>query len=155
MLVGRSDGLRARLRRATGLFTWLDRSASPAPAPAPAPTPTPTPAPTARVEDVAPEGWLRVLDAAEVRPGEVIEVLAGSRPLAVANVGGTIYAVDSTCPHAGGPLGDGHLDGHTLTCPWHGWGYDVRTGRSLVDESVAVGVRPVKVVGGAVWVAPD
>jgi nitrite reductase/ring-hydroxylating ferredoxin subunit len=148
VVVGRRDGLRAWLRARLGVLTWLDRrreSSAPAPAPAPAPTPA---------AEQPPAGWIRVADASEVGPGEVLEVLAGDRPIAVANVDGALYAVDGTCPHAGGPLGDGHLDGAVLTCPWHGWSWDVKSGRSLVDESARVATVPVRVLDGGVWVEP-
>jgi len=38
------------------------------------------------------------------------------------------YAIDNTCPHQGGPLGEGYLENYTLTCPWHAWTFDVRNG---------------------------
>ena len=98
------------------------------------------------------EGWVRVLDLDDVPPGSVVEVLVGERPVAVANVDGTVLAVDGTCPHAGGPLGDGVLDGGVLTCPWHGWGWDLRTGRSTVDEGQSVATLPVKISSRGVWI---
>ena len=39
-----------------------------------------------------------------------------------------LHAVSNVCPHQGAPLGEGYLDGHTVTCPWHAWEFDVRTG---------------------------
>ncbi|MEQ1505076.1 MAG: Rieske 2Fe-2S domain-containing protein, partial [Myxococcota bacterium] len=53
-------------------------------------------------------------------------------------------------PHAGGPLGEGQLDGCTLTCPWHGWSYDLETGKSLVSDNVFLVGHPVEVVDGMV-----
>ena len=49
--------------------------------------------------------------------------------------------------HRKGPLGEGTLDGTTVTCPWHGWEYDVTTGANLDDENVKVGCYPVKLEG--------
>jgi nitrite reductase/ring-hydroxylating ferredoxin subunit len=94
---------------------------------------------------------VRLLPVHELPEGQVIEVVAGDRTLAVANVDGQIYAVDGTCPHAGGPLGDGQLEGCMLTCPWHGWSYDLRSGESSVDSSVAVQTFPVRVVDGVIY----
>lgn len=148
VLIGRRDGLRARLRARLGVLTWLDRRPEPQ---EPRPTPAPAPAPAAAAEEPGP-GWVRVAHASEVGPGDVLEVLAGDRPVALANVDGKLYAVDGTCPHAGGPLGDGHLEGVVLTCPWHGWSWDVTDGHSLVDETVRVDTIPVKVIDGGVWV---
>jgi len=51
------------------------------------------------------------------------------KPMALFNVGGEVFAINAVCPHQGGPLANGRLDGHVLACPWHGWTFDVRTGR--------------------------
>jgi nitrite reductase/ring-hydroxylating ferredoxin subunit len=94
-----------------------------------------------------------LIAADEVPPGTVVEVVAGDRTLALANVEGELILVDGTCPHAGGPLGDGHLEGCTLTCPWHGWSYDLRTGKSLVSGDIALERFPVEVVDGMVFLS--
>lgn len=155
--VGRRDGLRARIRRTLGFCTWVDsRRSEPAPAPAPGPTPEPEPEPEEAAEleeDLT--GWVKVLELSEVAPGEVVEVLAGDRAVAIANVDGEIFALDSVCPHAGGPLGDGHLDGSVLTCPWHGWTFDVRTGKCELADDVHVPSFAARVVRGSVYVAPN
>jgi nitrite reductase/ring-hydroxylating ferredoxin subunit len=59
-------------------------------------------------------------------------------PIALANVGGTIYAFSDACRHEGGPLSSGVLIEDTVTCPWHGWTYSVRTGKAIVPP---VGIR--------------
>jgi len=51
--------------------------------------------------------------------------------LALFRVEGRCYALDNACPHKGGPLGEGQLQGHVVTCPWHGWTWDVRTGTNV------------------------
>ena len=51
------------------------------------------------------------------------------KPMALFNLDGEYYAVNYICPHMGGPIGEGELDGPMVTCPWHGWTYDVRTGK--------------------------
>ncbi len=50
------------------------------------------------------------------------------REIALFKVNGEIFALDNLCPHMGGPLAEGELDGTCLTCPWHGWTFDVKTG---------------------------
>lgn len=59
-------------------------------------------------------------------------------PVALANVGGTIYAFSDSCRHMGGPLSSGVLRDAIITCPWHGWAYDVRTGKAVIPP---VGLR--------------
>lgn len=48
--------------------------------------------------------------------------------VAVCNVDGEYHALEGTCPHAGGPMGDGFVSGRSLVCPWHGWQFDVGSG---------------------------
>ncbi len=97
-----------------------------------------------------PEGFEVVLHREALSPGEITEVIIGGTAVAIANVEGTFYAVSNTCPHAGGPIGDGKLDKHTVTCPYHGWSYDVRDGKCFVDSEVRLPTFDVRLVGDAV-----
>jgi nitrite reductase/ring-hydroxylating ferredoxin subunit len=92
-----------------------------------------------------------VVKTGDLRPGEGKIAEAGGRSIAVFNVDGKFHCIDNTCCHRGGPLGDGELDGTTVTCPWHGWRYDVTTGKCLAPNP-AMGVQsfPVQVVGDEV-----
>ena len=68
------------------------------------------------------------------------------------NVDGTFHAIDGICAHAGGPVGNGELNGCIVTCPWHGWQYDVTTGRHCLTENIAQQSFPVSVENGDVFV---
>jgi nitrite reductase/ring-hydroxylating ferredoxin subunit len=83
----------------------------------------------------------------DVTPGQGKVVEAGDKTLAVFNVDGRLYAIDNTCPHRGGPLGDGDLDGTLVTCPWHAWRWDVTTGANANNPAVRVDCYPVTVEG--------
>lgn len=61
----------------------------------------------------------------------IVISLQNGREIALFNVQGKIYALDNACPHMGGPLGEGELEGCVVTCPWHGWQFDVKTGACL------------------------
>ncbi len=74
------------------------------------------------------------------------------KEIAVFNVGGKIYAIDHVCAHQGGPLGEGGLDGNIVTCPWHGWQYDVTTGVCAFNPSIKQQVFQVKEEGEDVLV---
>ncbi|TWT98023.1 hypothetical protein Pla108_21780 [Botrimarina colliarenosi] len=80
--------------------------------------------------------WIAVAAVDDVAPGATLEVVAGDAIVALANVDGEIYALDGICAHQGGPLGKGKLVGCTLTCPWHGWQYDVTTGRQMLSDTI-------------------
>ena len=73
--------------------------------------------------------FVTVAKVSEVEPGQLKHVeLNGDTQICLANVDGTIYAIGGECTHAGGPLGEGDLDGKVVTCPWHGGTFDVTTG---------------------------
>ena len=72
----------------------------------------------------------------DVPPGTGKECVAANRIIAVFNVDGRFHAVDGICPHAGGPLGGGCLTGTVVTCPWHGWQFDVTTGRHQLTPRI-------------------
>ena len=80
--------------------------------------------------------WIAIARIEECPPGASIERVAGDRMVALANVEGTLHALDGLCPHQGGPLGTGRLCGTILTCPWHGWQFDVGNGRHTLSPTV-------------------
>ena len=69
------------------------------------------------------------------------------------NVDGQISAIDGICPHQGGPLAEGQLEGTLVTCPWHGWQFDVRTGQNSLGGRLRQPVYEVKIEGQDVLVA--
>ncbi len=93
-----------------------------------------------------------VARAADVPAGAVCHVRAGELELALAHVDGVFYAAQPACPHLGGPLGHGRLDGRVLTCPWHGWQFDVTTGENEFDRAITIETYEVVVEQGEVKV---
>jgi len=91
--------------------------------------------------------FIRVASLSELTKGTAKTVQAGDKEIAIFNVDGTIYALDNTCLHVGGPLGEGELAGITVTCPWHGWQYNVTTGQNLQNPDLKVATYPVQVEG--------
>lgn len=96
--------------------------------------------------------WIPVATVADCPPGTSIERVAGDRMIAIANVDGAFHVIDGLCPHQGGPLGTGVLCGTTLTCPWHGWQFDVTTGRHRISPTVRQQVHEVRVEEGRLLV---
>jgi nitrite reductase (NADH) small subunit/3-phenylpropionate/trans-cinnamate dioxygenase ferredoxin subunit len=96
--------------------------------------------------------FVTVANIDELKPGECKVVEVKGRTLALYNVDGTYYATDNTCLHRGGPLGEGALDGNIITCPWHGWQYDVTTGENTLDPNTKVQKFEVQVAGQQVQV---
>ena len=96
--------------------------------------------------------WVRLADTADCPPGAALERIVEDRVVALFNVGGTFYALDGICPHQGGPLGQGCLTGEVVTCPWHGWQFDVCTGQHRLSGTIRQPNFAVRVEGDAVWV---
>jgi nitrite reductase (NADH) small subunit len=98
-------------------------------------------------------GFVKLATLDELPPGRGIEVEHDGRIYALFNVGGVISAIDGVCPHQGGPLADGAIEGTCVTCPWHGWQFDVRTGKTPLGPRIKQAVYEVKVEGRDVFVS--
>jgi nitrite reductase/ring-hydroxylating ferredoxin subunit len=105
-----------------------------------------------RIERIAMPSLVRVASLAEIPPGTAKEVLAGDRVVALFNVDGAIFAMDGICPHAGGPLGEGELQGTIVTCPWHGWQFDVTSGRHCLSAHIQQSTWVTRIAGDDVFV---
>jgi NAD(P)H-dependent nitrite reductase small subunit len=90
----------------------------------------------------------RVEDLPEGR-GATVE-LHGGKELALYHVGGEFYCIENFCPHKGAPLADGTLNGHAVTCDWHGWRFDLRTGACANRAADAVETYEVVIEDG--WI---
>lgn len=99
-------------------------------------------------------GWVDIGEQAKFSPGEQVCLEVEDARIVVFNVDGELLSIANICPHAGLPLGDGELRGLVLTCPFHGNGYNVKTGAN-VDfpyEELPVRTYPVRLNGGRVEV---
>ena len=88
----------------------------------------------------------------DIVPGTGKTLAVEGKELALFNVDGTFHAIDNECPHRGGPLGEGELEGCIVTCPWHAWQFDLTTGESITDDMTVVRYE-TRVDGGDVLVA--
>jgi nitrite reductase (NADH) small subunit len=96
--------------------------------------------------------FVRAAKKDEVPPGTIREFQLDGKTVALANVGGKLFVINNTCLHRGGPLGEGDLKGQIVTCPWHGWQYDVTTGKLATNPGVGVETYPVEVRGDDIFV---
>ncbi len=90
---------------------------------------------------------MTVARVADVAPGTAKMVVAGVREIALFNVGGTFYALDNTCPHQGGPLSEGWIEGTTVTCPWHAWCFKLTNGKMTLGDYASVDAFDVRIDG--------
>ena len=79
--------------------------------------------------------WIGIAKTDEVSPGTGVVVESNGKCLAVFNLDGAFHVTDNLCLHRGGPLGEGDLEGETVSCPWHGWEYNVKTGHCINNPS--------------------
>ena len=97
--------------------------------------------------------FVRVASTGEIPAGQGRMFDVGGRQVAVFNVAGRFCAIDNVCEHQGGPLAEGELEGCVVTCPWHGWTYDVCSGISPDDPDTKVQHFEVKVEGDSILIA--
>ncbi len=97
--------------------------------------------------------YRKVAQLKDLAPGSGMAVEARGHQIALFNVDGTVYAIEGTCTHRAGPLGEGSLEGTTVTCPWHGATFDVRTGDHLTAPAPqGVSSYNVKIAGDDIHV---
>ena len=99
--------------------------------------------------------FVKVASSGDLKPGENKVVDVNGTEVALFNVDNEFFAISNTCLHRGGPLGEGFLEGDTVTCPWHGWKYNVKTGANAMIPTAKVANYQVKVEGNDVLVAVD
>jgi nitrite reductase/ring-hydroxylating ferredoxin subunit len=97
--------------------------------------------------------FVKVANTSDLAPGKAMTVVVNGKDIALYNVAGKIYATDNTCLHQGGPLGEGILEGEIISCPWHMWEYNVRTGEKVGFSSIKLATYPVEVEGADIKVA--
>lgn len=102
--------------------------------------------------------FVKVATLAGLPPGASQAVRVHDTSIALFNVNGAVYAVDNISPHAGGPRARGALggsDGAVVTCPLHGWRFDVRTGQSPHLRGERLRTFPVRVTEGSIEVGVE
>ena len=91
----------------------------------------------------------------DITPGTGVVSECQGKAVAIFNVGGNFFATQNACPHRGGPLGEGELEGTVVTCPWHAWRFDVATGINADNPKLKIACYPVTVEGDDVLVNID
>jgi nitrite reductase/ring-hydroxylating ferredoxin subunit len=94
----------------------------------------------------------KIKTLADLPPGTLTQIQINGAAYALCNHQGTLRLFDGLCPHAGGPLGDGNLDGDQIVCPWHAWAFDCRTGVNDFNPNIQLKSYPVTVQDGTIFV---
>ena len=96
--------------------------------------------------------FTKVATIHELPSGTGKPLVVGGRKLALFNVEGTYHAIDDTCPHMGASLSDGYVENGIVTCPWHAWRWDPKTGAADGHPDQKLKTYPIKVENGEVFV---
>jgi nitrite reductase (NADH) small subunit/3-phenylpropionate/trans-cinnamate dioxygenase ferredoxin subunit len=100
-----------------------------------------------------PVEFVPVANVSDVAPGSATTVVIDGREIALFNIAGSFYALDNTCPHQGGPLAEGWIEGATVTCPWHAWCFKLTDGKMTLGEFASVDAFAVRIEGERVAVS--
>lgn len=96
--------------------------------------------------------WTYAIDETEMAEGQLIPVSRQGVNVVLARIGRVIYAVSGKCSQRSCPMFKGTLVGYTITCPCHGWQFDVRTGKFLNAPGLCLEIYPTKSEAGSVFV---
>lgn len=99
--------------------------------------------------------FIPVAKIADVAPGTGKTVVVNDREIALFNVDGRFYAIDNTCPHQGGPLSEGWIEGDQVTCPWHAWTFKMADGKMTLGDYACVDPFDVRIEGDVVSVSSE
>ena len=98
--------------------------------------------------------FITVARTDELAPGQGKLVEVKQKRIALFNVGGRYYALDDMCPHRGGPLSEGEIEGEAGVCPWHGATFDLSTGSvTRLPAAAGIATYDVRLDGGEIAIA--
>jgi 3-phenylpropionate/trans-cinnamate dioxygenase ferredoxin component len=96
--------------------------------------------------------FVDVASVNDVPAGRAKGLRVGDRTIALYHTARGYFASDNTCPHRGGPLGEGDIIGDEIVCPWHLWGFDVTSGVCMGNPEVSIVTHEVRIDGGRILV---
>jgi nitrite reductase (NADH) small subunit len=96
--------------------------------------------------------WHSVAKKSDLPKNSSLSVEIEGHLVALFCSGGKYYAMEGRCVHRGAPLGDGHLSGSRVTCPWHAWEFNVKSGECYTMAGAKQQMFPVKVEQDEIWV---
>jgi len=91
--------------------------------------------------------FVKVTDLDQIPEGDGTVVEIAGKEIGIFKIQGELFAISNLCPHMDGPLVEGELKGHVITCPWHAWTFDLKTGVCTFNDSIRAACFEVRVVG--------
>ena len=96
--------------------------------------------------------FVEVARVSEFPEGSARTVTVGGQAVALFHTRDGFFATEARCPHRGGPLAEGDVIGGEIVCPWHLWGFDLRTGICEGNREICVTTHEVRIEGDSVLV---
>jgi nitrite reductase/ring-hydroxylating ferredoxin subunit len=96
--------------------------------------------------------WFRVACSSEIDEGKAMEVVVQGHIVAIFRDRGALFGLDGMCAHQGGPIAEGTVDHGCVTCPWHGWQYELATGIQTINKRPLQHVYEVQERDGEIFV---
>jgi nitrite reductase/ring-hydroxylating ferredoxin subunit/Fe-S cluster biogenesis protein NfuA len=105
--------------------------------------------------DLEQSGWLKGPSISELEEGRPIRFSPQGHDILLIRIDGRVMAFRNQCPHMSMSLDKGLVEGSVITCPWHGFRFDLSTGECLTAPHVQLEPFPVRVEDRRVWVRPN
>ena len=83
------------------------------------------------------------------------EFLVSGKIVAVFRLEQQVFALDGMCAHQGGPIAQGQVQNNCVTCPWHGWQYNLHNGNNLLTGKQMLATYQTAMVGDEIWIDVD
>jgi Fe-S cluster biogenesis protein NfuA/nitrite reductase/ring-hydroxylating ferredoxin subunit len=105
--------------------------------------------------DLQENGWLKGPHVSELEEEKPVRLVRGEHDILLVRIDGKVMAFRNQCPHMSMPLHEGSVKGAVMTCPWHGFQFDLSTGECLTVPHVQLEPFPVRVEEKWIWVRPN
>ena len=96
--------------------------------------------------------WINAGKTSDIDEGKSQVLNVNGKEIALFKIEGKLFAIENICPHRGGPLAEGFLEGSEVTCPWHAWTFDVKTGMCHTVPDTKQPTFKVKIENNEVFV---
>jgi 3-phenylpropionate/trans-cinnamate dioxygenase ferredoxin subunit len=96
--------------------------------------------------------YVEIAPVSDLPNGERLFVEIEGKPIVIFNIADQFFAIGDVCSHDDGPVGEGQIEGYTITCPRHGAEFDIRTGKVVQMPAVIdIPAYPVQVRDGTIF----
>jgi nitrite reductase (NADH) small subunit len=96
--------------------------------------------------------FVEIAKTHDLPTGRAMVRTIGDRRIALYHIPSGFFATENTCPHRGGPLGEGDIIFNEIVCPWHLWSFEIETGVCVGNPEIRIATHDVRVEGDRILV---